>query len=106
MFVAPQPVSHFHSPSLNDPTVSLRERLQSIRQHQANKLADEQEEVRKIARRSLVSSEGTASETLARLLVQQGQYQNAIKMYRRLELLYPEKKTIFAGLIRDLQKKL
>ena len=104
--LAPEPVSRFQPPIATAGQLSLRDRLRSIRHHQTTKLADEQEEVRKIARRSLVSSEGTASETLARLLVQQGQYQNAIKMYRRLELLYPEKKTIFAGLIKDLQEKL
>jgi len=27
-------------------------------------------------------------------------------MYRRLMLLYPDKKTIFAGLINDLKEKL
>ncbi|MCP9234527.1 hypothetical protein [Lewinella sp. JB7] len=46
------------------------------------------------------------SETLAALLVKQEQYRNAIKMYRRLILLYPEKKTIFAGLIKELKEKL
>ncbi|THH39303.1 hypothetical protein [Neolewinella litorea] len=46
------------------------------------------------------------SETLAALLVRQEQYQSAIKMYRRLILLYPEKKPIFAGLIEKLKEKL
>jgi len=85
---------------------SLRQRLGRIRQHQQSRTKDPREEVDKIARRSLVAHEAVASETLARLLVQQEQYQNAIKMYRRLILLYPEKKTIFAGLIKDLKEKL
>ncbi|MBB4079043.1 tetratricopeptide (TPR) repeat protein [Lewinella aquimaris] len=46
------------------------------------------------------------SETLAALLVKQGQYQNAIRMYRRLSLIYPEKKTIFAGLIKEVKENL
>lgn len=102
----PEPVTKFSEGKRPEHGQSLRDRLRSIRRRQSEKLADEQEEVRKIARRSLVTQEAVASETLARLLVQQGQYQHAIKMYRRLELLYPEKKTIFAGLIKDLQEKL
>jgi hypothetical protein len=47
-----------------------------------------------------------ASETLAELLVRQQQYPRAIRMYRRLALLYPEKKAIFAGLIQELKEKL
>lgn len=102
----PEPVSKFSaSPPLSQAT-NLRERLREIRQVQAGKLADEQEEVRQIARRSLVTQEAVASETLASLLVRQGQYQHAIKMYQRLSLLYPEKKSIFAGLIKDLKEKL
>lgn len=103
---SPEPVSRFSEGKRPEHGQSLRDRLRSIRRQQSEKLADEQKEVRKIARRSLVAQEAVASETLARLLVQQGQYQHAIKMYRRLELLYPEKKTIFAGLIKDLQEKL
>lgn len=84
----------------------LRGRLARIRRMQQARGKDNKEEVNRIARRSLVAHEEVASETLAGLLVRQGQYQNAIRMYQRLILLYPEKKTIFAGLIKDLQEKL
>jgi tetratricopeptide (TPR) repeat protein len=84
----------------------LQQRLKRIRRQQAQRKDEGQESVNKIARRSLLAQDDVASETLARLLVQQGQYQNAIKMYRRLMLLYPDKKTIFAGLINDLKEKL
>jgi len=104
--LAPEPVSRFAGNKRPEPQSSLKERLRSIRRLQAGKMAVEQEEVRKIARRSLVAQEAVASETLAALLVRQGQYKNAIKMYQRLELLYPEKKTIFAGLIKELKEKL
>ena len=103
---SPEPVANFHRATLAPKPPSLRDRLRTIRRFQADKIADEQEEVRRIARRSLVAQEAVASETLARLLVRQGQYQNAIKMYQHLALLYPEKKTIFAGLIKDLKEKL
>jgi len=78
----------------------------TLRRLHADKKAGEQEEVTRIARRRLVAQEAVASETLAGLLVRQGQYQNAIKMYQHLSLLYPEKKTTFAGLIKDLKEKL
>lgn len=103
---APEPVTHFTGGRPPESRASLKDRLRSIRRIQAGKMAVEQEEVRKIARRSLVAQEAVASETLAALLVRQGQYKNAIKMYKRLELLYPEKKTIFAGLIKELKEKL
>ena len=102
----PEPVSRFSDGKRPEQGKSLKDRLRRIRRRQSEKLADEQAEVLKIARRSLVAKEAVASETLARLLVQQGQYQRAIKMYSSLELLYPEKKTIFAGLIKELQEKL
>jgi hypothetical protein len=84
----------------------LRERLTRIRRRQEARSEDGSENVGKIARRSLVAQEVVASETLAKLLVRQGQYQNAIKMYRQLVLLYPDKKTTFAGLINNLKEKL
>ncbi len=55
---------------------------------------------------STVDHGAVVSETLAALLVRQGQLQHAIKMYRRLILLYPDKKSIFAGLIKELKEKL
>ena len=49
---------------------------------------------------------GALSETLADLLVRQGQPARAIEMYRRLGLVNPEKKAIFAGLIQELKQKI
>lgn len=59
-----------------------------------------------IAAASLGDRGAIASETLAELLVQQQQYRSAIRMYRRLMLLNPEKGPIFAGLIEALKEKL
>ncbi len=87
--------------------VDLQQRLARIRQRQeARRGNDNKNDVNRIARRSVVAQEEVASETLAGLLVRQGQYQNAIRMYQRLILLNPEKKSIFAGLIKDLKEKL
>ncbi|MEO0731928.1 MAG: hypothetical protein AAFZ52_03765 [Bacteroidota bacterium] len=105
---APLPVATDQpTPAPTSPPIpSLAQRLRRIRRIQEQRQEHRRDQVDRIARRSLVAHEAVASETLARLLTQQGQYQHAIKMYRRLILLYPEKKTIFAGLIKDLQKKL
>lgn len=111
----PQPVEEEALPSASLPSQeqpvspgygTLQERLARIRERQRTTGFNEKEDVNRIARRSLVAQEEVASETLAKLLIKQGQYQNAIKMYQRLILLYPEKKTTFAGLIKELKEKL
>lgn len=58
------------------------------------------------ARQSVSDAGEAASETLAGLLVKQGQYERAIKMYRRLSLQIPAKKATFAALIKELKEKL
>ncbi|MEO0789777.1 MAG: hypothetical protein AAFY36_13980 [Bacteroidota bacterium] len=62
--------------------------------------------LRRIARRSVSRHRGVASETLANLLVGQGQYQRAIRMYEELSLAHPEKKATFAAQIKELKEKL
>ena len=56
------------------------------------------------AAKSIQENPGTASETLAELLVAQMQYQQAIKVYERLSLIFPEKSTFFAEKIKKLKK--
>ncbi len=76
----------------------LHDRLLQLRRHSAPSLR---------APAPTTNGEGVVvSETLAGLLVRQGQYQSAIRMYQRLGLLYPDKKPIFAGLIQELKEKL
>lgn len=62
--------------------------------------------VEQIARKSVTENEELVSETLARILVQQGQYQRALRMYEKLSLLFPEKTPIFAPIIENLQQKI
>lgn len=45
------------------------------------------------------------TETLGRIYAEQGYYNEAIKVYSKLILLYPEKSTYFATLINDLKLK-
>ncbi len=102
----PEPPRKFTRHAAPPAPPSLRQRLHRIRELQDVRARPSGAEVDSIARRSLMAQEDVASETLASLLVRQGQYQNAIKMYQRLILLNPEKKPIFAGLIQDLKEKL
>lgn len=62
--------------------------------------------VRQIAKQSVKDRTVNASETLAKLLVQQEQYDKAIKIYERLALLNPEKSRFFAATIQELKTKL
>ena len=55
------------------------------------------------AEESLTMTEGIASETLAQLLVKQGQYSQARAMYAKLRLIMPEKSSFFAGEIEKIQ---
>ncbi len=55
------------------------------------------------AEESLTMTEGIASETLAQLLVKQGQYSQARAMYKELCLIMPKKSSFFAGEIEKIQ---
>lgn len=61
--------------------------------------------IKSFAQKSIVENESIASETLAKLLADQGSPQKAIKMYQRLSLIFPEKSTFFAERIEKLKKK-
>ncbi len=45
------------------------------------------------------------TETLARIYAEQGYYEEAMKVYAKLILLYPEKNTYFANLVNKLKEK-
>lgn len=55
-----------------------------------------------IVEKSIAEREDAISETLADILVAQGQKDKAVSMYRRLNLLYPEKSAYFAQKINQI----
>jgi pentatricopeptide repeat protein len=59
--------------------------------------------VDEIVLQSITENGNLVSETLAKVLAQQGQYEKAEEMYRRLMLVFPEKSDYFAQQILNIK---
>lgn len=101
--LSPQPKANFQS------WQTLRSRntrdWKALR-HRTEKATQHTPKAQEVAKQSVQAPANLASETLAKLLVRQGQYRKAIKIYQRLSLLYPEKSRYFAATIEELKQKL
>ena len=69
------------------------------------KKAKKKDEISKKIQSSVVKKDEIVSESLAQLYVKQGHYKKALKAYRKLSLINPEKSSFFAPLIEELIKK-
>ncbi|NLN94555.1 MAG: hypothetical protein GX128_00050 [Bacteroidales bacterium] len=56
------------------------------------------------AKQSTIDDEAIVSETLARIFLQQGHKEKAIRVFKRLILIYPEKSSTFAAQIEKIEK--
>ncbi len=68
------------------------------------KKSSKKQRIKSIAKSSVTESEEIATETLAKILVMQENYSKALRMYRRLGEIYPEKKASYEKIIDDLEK--
>ncbi|MEN0004820.1 MAG: tetratricopeptide repeat protein, partial [Bacteroidota bacterium] len=58
------------------------------------------------AKKSLKDSPDIATETLAKLLIDQGYYEKAIEVYERLIAIHPEEKAKYQAAIENVKKRL
>ena len=58
-----------------------------------------------LCKNSVAEKMNIVSETLANIYKEQGNYDNAIKIYKALMTRYPEKSSTFANLITELKEK-
>lgn len=72
--------------------------------NQEERVAESPADLHHLAEVSIEEKQEVASETLAALLVRQGNLQKAIEMYQRLILKFPEKSAFFVAQIENLKK--
>ncbi|MCB0635863.1 MAG: hypothetical protein KDC54_04570, partial [Lewinella sp.] len=101
----PQPKKAFHSWQERQ-EARRRARLEQLRERHlhAPSATEPEKEVSRVAQESITEHEGLATETLARLLAEQGKKRKAIRMYEQLILLFPEKSRYFAAVIEELKQ--
>jgi len=67
--------------------------------------SEEDQEYEDLCKNSVAEKMNIVSETLANIYREQGNYDNAIKIYKALMTRYPEKSSTFANLITELKEK-
>jgi hypothetical protein len=62
------------------------------------------EPIENLAEKAIVESETLMTETLARIYLEQKNYEKALQSYKILSLKYPEKSSLFADQIKAIKK--
>ena len=88
------------------PAKAIKQKEKKSKKRQASEPFDDQKakKAKTVAEKSLKENTEIATETLAFLLVKQEKYKNAIKMYEKLSLIFPEKSSYFAEQIKKTKK--
>ncbi len=111
--VSQQPKVNYISATVNqeeNEELKTRQKKEKIKFKQKDKKKDKKKKkLKKKAKleeeifSSLEFSDDVASETYAALLAKQGHFELSERIYERLRLIYPEKSSYFAGLIKKLK---
>ena len=98
-------VAQFQPPDIQTQLNDIMEsgKMEEKRRHRKKKKQKPSSKVDEIVLQSITENGNLVSETLAKVLVQQGQYEKAEEMYRRLMLVFPEKSDYFAQQILNIK---
>ncbi|MFI5134323.1 MAG: hypothetical protein ACHQD9_00590 [Chitinophagales bacterium] len=89
--------------NMEDEFFELDKMVSSIQHPIANLV--EEKSAEELAKKSTEWDEELVSETLAKILEEQGSYEKAIRMYVKLSLRFPDKVSFFAARIREIKSK-
>ena len=85
-----------------DNFIKLKPGISRVSKQEINNLQSKNKD---LSIKSTIQNDSLISETLAKIMVKQNKFSSAIEMYHKLILKYPEKKTYFVGIIKDLEEK-
>lgn len=88
------------------PTIESLENSHKKKKSKKGSAKKKKNKIFDLANQSIKDDEEIASETLAELLANQGAYAKSIRMYRKLQLIFPSKSSFFAKQIQKLIKKI
>ena len=93
---------HKHKKKKAKKKIQAKQKKEKLKTHPTKKKKSTKDTI-KFAKKSIEKNNNAISETLAKLLAQQGHHDLAILMYKKLSLIFPEKSTLFAREIKKLK---
>lgn len=89
----------------DDESTDRKKGTKRKKESDSKKKKEKKRPLKKLIEKSIIQDQDIASEPLADLLARQGHTNQAIQMYERLRLIFPEKSAFFAQKIKKLKKK-